>query len=120
MSDSSLNETLLDEKLTLLESARSWSPRVISKLETMIRTADDYDLFRINPIQFATDKNISENESIDLFLHATKLGLFEMDWHLICPSCGTVVENFSQLASVHAHLVCNMCAVDLQVSLDDF
>src|SRR5579859_3552910 len=65
---SPINESLLDKKLSALEAARSWSPRVISRLETVIRTSDDYDLFRINPIQYATDKGLSEKESIDLFL----------------------------------------------------
>ena len=120
MSDQSLNEKLLDEKLIYLESARAWSPRVISRLETLIRTADDYDLFRINPIRYAADRSMSEQEAIDLFLYATKGGLFEMDWHLICPSCGTVVESFSQLAHVHSHLACDMCGVQVQLSLDDY
>src|SRR5574341_595041 len=92
-----LNETLLDDLLGKLESAHSWSPRVISKFETIIRTAEDYALFRINPIQYATEKNIAENEVIDLFLHSAKLGLFEMEWHLVCPTCGNVVESLRNM-----------------------
>jgi class 3 adenylate cyclase len=115
-----INEALLDQKLAELEQARQWSPRVISKLETMIRTADDYDLFRINPLKYAADKTLSENEAIDLFLYGAKVGLFEMDWHLICPSCGTVVESFAELDRLHPHVVCNACGADVQVSLDDY
>jgi len=37
-----INESLLDEHLGKLESARTWSPRVISKLENFIRSAKDY------------------------------------------------------------------------------
>lgn len=51
-----INESLLDEHLGKLESARAWSPRVISKLENFIRTAEDYDLFRVNPIQYTIKK----------------------------------------------------------------
>jgi len=72
-----LNEPLLDERLAQLEEARSWSSRVISKLETTIRTADDYALFRVNPVQYAKDKGMAENEAIDLFLYGTKVGRFE-------------------------------------------
>lgn len=60
------NEILLDELLGKLESLRSWLPRVISKLETLIRSGDDYALFRVNPIQFATEKGIAEAEGVDL------------------------------------------------------
>ena len=68
LSMSVLNEILLDEQLAQLERSRNWSPRIISKLEAFIRTADDYALFRVDPLQYAAEKGISENESIDLFL----------------------------------------------------
>jgi hypothetical protein len=48
-----VNEQLLDERLAALEEARAWSPRLISKLESHIRTADDLALFRINAFSFA-------------------------------------------------------------------
>ncbi|MFN8371875.1 MAG: DUF5939 domain-containing protein [Anaerolineae bacterium] len=120
MSSSEINERLFDEKLTQLESVRSWSPRVISRLETTIRTADDYDLFRINPLRYAADRNMAENEAIDLFLYGTKFGLFEMEWHLICPSCGHVVESFSELAHLHTHYVCASCTAEYTAALDDY
>ena len=83
-----VSESLLDQRLGTLEAARTWSPRVISKLEGHIRSSDDAGLFRINPVKFAVDKHIGEAEAIDLFLHGTAHGLFEMDWLLICPRCG--------------------------------
>jgi class 3 adenylate cyclase len=120
MSATTINETILDEKLSQLERVRNWSPRVISKLETMIRTADDYSLFRINPIQFAAEKGISENEGIDLFLYGTKGGLFEMEWFLVCSSCGQVVESFRELTRLHSHFICNFCSAQNEAHLDDF
>ena len=78
MSSIEINEELLDQKLAHLEEARSWSSRVISKLETMIRTADDYTLFRVNPLQYAKEKLMAETEAVELFLYASKAGLFEM------------------------------------------
>lgn len=115
-----LNEELLDQKLAQLEEARSWSSRVISKLETMIRTADDYSLFRVNPLQYAKDKGMAEAEAVELFLRASKVGLFEMEWHLVCASCCTIVSSFRALAQVHAHFVCSVCAAVNTASLDDF
>jgi len=115
-----LNEQLLDEKLTKLEESRQWGSRVISKLETLIRTADDYDLFRVNPLQYAKDKNMAEAEAIDLFLYATKSGLFEMNWQLVCPLCACVVESLKDLGNLHSHMVCNMCSLTGTVDLDDY
>ena len=115
-----INESLLDKFLGELEGARTWSPRVISKLENFIRTADDYDLFRVNPIQYATEKNMAESEAIDLFLHSAKLGLFEMEWHLICPGCGHVVESLRNMHKLHSAYICNQCALEANVTLDDY
>jgi class 3 adenylate cyclase len=115
-----LDEKLLDEKLASLETARSWSPRVISKLETHIRSADEEALFRINPFSFAAEKNISENEALDLFLHAAALGLFEMDWLLVCPACSCVVDNFRNLKGVNQNYHCHMCQMDYESRLDEF
>ena len=115
-----INESLLDEALGKLESARTWSPRVISKLENFIRTTEDYDLFRVNPIQYATEKSMAESEAIDLFLHSAKLGLFEMEWHLVCPGCGHVVESLRNMHKLHSVFTCNQCAFEANVSLDDY
>ena len=59
----------------MLEAAKSWSPRVVSRLEMLLRSGTDEELYRINPIQFATEKSIAEAEAIDLFLRACVDGL---------------------------------------------
>jgi class 3 adenylate cyclase len=115
-----VNEQALDERLALLEKARNWGPRLISKLESHIRTADDRALYRINPFTFAKEKNVAETEVIDLFLHATALGLFSMDWNLFCPKCCCVVDSFRSLRGVHNHYHCAFCATDYEVALDEY
>jgi hypothetical protein len=83
MKESSLvNESLLRQRLTELGSIASLTPHILSGLEHFIRTAGDYDLFRVNPFQYATANGLSEGEGIELFVHASKVGLFEMQWLL--------------------------------------
>jgi class 3 adenylate cyclase len=115
-----INESLLDTALARLEQVRAWSPRVISKLESFIRTADDAALFRVNPVQYAVKKSLEESEAIDLFLHSAKLGLFEMEWHMVCACCGHVFQNLRGMGDLHAHFVCNICRMDNTITLDDF
>lgn len=115
-----VNEPLLDERLAALEQARAWSPRLISRLENHIRSADDLALFRINAFSFARERHLAENEIIDLFLHATALGLFSMDWSLICPQCCCVVESFRSLKSLHNHYHCPFCQVGYDAALDEY
>ena len=115
-----IDEKKLEERLVALEAAKSWSPRVVSRLETLLRSGADEALYRINPIQFATEKSIAEAEAIDLFLHACVAGLFDMDWQLVCPMCSDFVESFRSLRKLHTHFHCHLCQSDYDAALDDY
>jgi len=115
-----LNAQQLDAKLELLEQERTWSPRLISKLEAFISSAPDVDLLRVNPIHYAQERGLKEAEVLDLFLFATKIGLFEMDWHLVCPHCGFIVDSLPRMNQIHAHHVCPTCGSERDYDLDDY
>lgn len=115
-----IQERLLESKMTEIERARSWSPRVISKFETLIRSGDDLSLYRVNPLAFARDRAIAEPESIDLFLYAARSGLFEMSWDVVCPQSGMVLDSFGALRTLKTHYVCGLCDVTGETDLDDF
>jgi class 3 adenylate cyclase len=115
-----VDERMLDERLARLEAARPWSPRVVSRLEALIRTDDDAALFRVNPFAFASQWDLGESEAIDLFLHATAAGLFEMDWLLICPRCACAVESFARLRAVLRRFRCPECHNEYEAAMDDF
>ncbi|MGC1559240.1 MAG: DUF5939 domain-containing protein, partial [Bradyrhizobium sp.] len=115
-----IDEKKLEERLVALEAAKSWSPRVVSRLEMLLRSGPDEALYRINPIQFAIEKSIAEAEGIDLFLHACVAGLFDMDWLLVCPMCSDVVESFRSLRKLHTHFHCHLCKSDYEAALDDY
>jgi len=115
-----VDERMLDERLARLEAARPWSPRIVSRLEALIRTDDDAALFRINPFTFASQWGLNEGEAIDLFLHATALGLFEMDLLLICPRCACAVESFARLRAVLRRFRCPECHNEYEAAMDDF
>jgi class 3 adenylate cyclase len=116
----SIDERLLESKMTEIERVRTWSPRVISKFETLIRSGDEVTLFRANPLAFARDRAVAEPESIDLFLHAARLGLLDMHWDILCPQSGLVLESFGKLQALKSHFVCGLCDIDGQTGLDDF
>ena len=117
---SPVNESLLSQRLGALGSARSWAPNVLPELERFIRTADDYDLFRVNPIQYGGAVDLSEADAIELFVHAAKVGLFEMDWLLICAYCPQVAGSFRELDQVHPRFQCAFCNAINDVALDDY
>ena len=115
-----VNESVLRERLSVLGSACSLEPRIISELESFVRTADDYDLFRVNPIHYANSSGLSESDAIELFIHAAKVGLFEMDWLLLCACCPQVAGSFRELDQVHPRFQCEFCNAINDVALDDY
>ena len=115
-----VDELLLERRMTEIEQARPWSPRVISKLETLIRSGDDHSLYRINPLAFARERAMAEPEAIDLFLHAARSGLFDMSWDVLCPQSGMVLDSFGALRTLKTHYVCGLCDVSGDTDLDDF
>lgn len=115
-----IDDAILEARLAKLESAKAWSPRVVSRLETLIRSAPDEAVFRVNPIRFAAERGIAETEAIELFLQATLARLVEMDWLLYCPLCSDVVANFRSLRAVHNHYHCHLCHADYEATLDDY
>jgi class 3 adenylate cyclase len=115
-----IDDDVLEPRLAALEAARSWSPRAVSRLEARIRGGDDTELFRVNPIAYAASAGLSEDEAIDLFLHAAKAGLFDMDWSVVCAGCGSSNRSARRLEQVDVHGTCDVCQITSSVDLDAF
>jgi class 3 adenylate cyclase len=113
-------DDLIARRLAELEAARSWSPGAVSGLEARIRGGDDTDLFRINAIAYAASAGLSEAEAIDLFLYATKAGLFDMDWSAVCAGCGSTNKSVRRLEQVDPHVACDVCQITSDADLDAF
>lgn len=110
----------LDNALAQLEGVRRWTPRIISKLEALINSDDPWAVYRVDPLRFAAERGIADNEAIDLFLHATNLGLFTMEWRLICPICSDTVSSCRSLGGVRSRCFCQLCQKSTEMHLDDY
>ena len=52
---------------------------------------------KINALAFATKNKLDEERTLLEFLHAARLGLFELWWNVLCPDCGGVLDAGSTL-----------------------
>ena len=96
-----------------------WSSASVDTMEELIQSGTDLALFRINPLRFGQTHGIDEADAIDLFLHASRSGLFRMEWNIVCNSCGNVYKSFRNLAKVDSHFHCNLCDMENESNLDD-
>jgi class 3 adenylate cyclase len=99
---------------------QSVDPAVAEAIEQLVDKGTDRDLARVNVLAFAASKGIDAERMITGFLHAAKIGLFDMSWNVLCPGCGTVLESSASLKSVHSEdYNCALCAAGYEPTLDE-
>jgi class 3 adenylate cyclase len=111
---------LLQSKLNELINISKLRPKIVTDLRRYIEDADDSALFRVNAIQYAKNNGLNESEVIDLFLYSAKLGIFQLEWNMVCPTCACIVDKLSTLNDVHANFICKFCGVDGKLDFDDY
>jgi class 3 adenylate cyclase len=89
-------------------------------IERLVADAPDRALGRINVLDFAANNGLDEERAIAAFLHAARLGLFELSWNVLCPGCGGVLDASATLKTVHRDLYsCALCAAGYEPTLDE-
>jgi hypothetical protein len=102
---------------TVLQSADTGAVAVI---ERMVRDAPDHALNKINALALAAKEGIDEERLIAAFLHATRLGLFEMSWNVICGSCAGVLDANTTLKTLdQPEYKCAFCSATYETTLDN-
>ena len=76
--------------------------------------------FASTPSSTAARKTFPKTQAIELFVHAAKVGLFEMDWLLICAYCPQIAGSFRELDQLHPRFHCAFCNAVNDVGLDDY
>ena len=99
---------------------QSTAPAAAKAIEACVRDGRDRDLCRINALDFAARRGLDEEQTVAAFLHAARLGLFEMTWNVLCPGCGGVLEsNISLKTMQREEYTCALCAAGYEPTLDE-
>jgi class 3 adenylate cyclase len=111
----------MTETNALFETLRnSADQNVVAAIESVVRDGTDRQLCRINVLKFAAKHKLGEEKTISGFLHAARLGLFELTWNVLCPGCGGVLDATQTLKSVHKEAYdCALCAAGYEPTLDE-
>jgi hypothetical protein len=89
-------------------------------IERMVQEAPDRALCRINVLEFAAQRDLDEERAVAAFLHAARLGIFELAWNVLCPGCGGVLDTSTTLKSVNKdEYACAWCAAGYAPTLDE-
>ena len=99
---------------------RSADENVVDMLERMVRHDPDHALNKMNALDLAAREGIDEERIIAALLNAVGLGIFEMTWNVMCPSCAGVLSANKSLKTLdRAQYSCAFCAAGYETTLDN-
>jgi class 3 adenylate cyclase len=83
----------------------------VTRLCDWIATGDELDLHRIQVRAQARSWGLDEDVVLRAFLHATRAGLLQLSWDVVCPHCRDA-EGTAHLGEVVASAACPACAIE--------
>src|SRR5260370_1421280 len=93
---------------------------VVDMLERMVRDAPDHALNRMNALDLAATADVGEERVIAGLLHAVGLGILEMTWSVMCPSCAGVLSANKSLKTLdRAQYTCAFCPPRYETTLNN-
>ncbi len=99
-----------------LKALNGMDPEIVDRFIDYILKAPDSALFRMRPFGLAEKLGVERSALLTVMLHATKLGLINMTWDIICPHCQGIRERADHLWSVNKRSSCEVCEIDFETS----
>lgn len=99
-------------------TGRELDEKTIDALEELIRNGPDADLVRIRPFELADERGLEPREMLRTLLYAVTVGLVELRWALVCPSCRTANDQVTSLADIGDSGHCQLCDLSYGIDLD--
>ena len=107
----------LDAAAAVLAEA-GLAPNVVEGLTTLVERGDELELARIRPYALADAWGIERRTMLEACLHATRAGMLEFRWNLVCPLCRGSAEMAPSLDGVDSRVHCDTCRIDFDVEFD--
>ncbi len=95
-------------------------PDVVDRLVNFVQQADDFALARIKPYQLADEWEVSRRSVLEACLRATRVGILDLQWDLLCPLCRGSQGGGGSLADLETSAHCDTCRIDFTVNFDRF
>ncbi|HEY5227752.1 MAG TPA: DUF5939 domain-containing protein, partial [Opitutaceae bacterium] len=84
---------------------------LVDRLCDFIATADDMSASKMRPYALADAWGDDRRATLDLFLHATRAGMLDFSWQVLCPNCRGSKAGKSDLSGIQAEEHCDSCNI---------
>ncbi|MNX76885.1 Adenylate and Guanylate cyclase catalytic domain protein [compost metagenome] len=91
--------------------ALGFDEMLVARLVFHVLSGPEEELDKMRPFALATAWRVHRREMLKLFLHATRLGLLELKWDLLCPACRGPRERVGTLSLLSSQAHCDACNI---------
>lgn len=89
-----------------------------ARLIELIERGEDLALAHIRPYALADAWGAPRQTTVETCLHATRAGLLDMQWEVLCPLCRGAKRTARSLGEVQSQMHCEVCHIDFSVNFD--
>ncbi len=93
---------------------------VAQRLADFLEHGDDFAVARIRPYKLADDWGEPRRLVLEVCLRATRVGLLDFQWDLLCPLCRGPQESGISLKDIKTDVHCATCQIDFTVNFDRY
>ncbi len=93
-------------------------PDLLARLVQVVEQADDLTLARLRPYALADHWGVARRSVLELCLLATRVGLLDLRWDLVCPHCRGAKQSSPTLAGIEPQGYCESCNIDFRINFD--
>ena len=104
------------ERLDAAQQALPSGPA--KRLVDLVERGDELTVSRLRPYALADAWGSGRRETLELCLEATRAGLLELQWELLCPLCRGAATTETELADAGGRRHCATCLIDFDVGFD--
>ena len=106
------------DALEALRPHTEHEPAIAARLAALVEHADDTTVARMRPYVLADAWQLPRDRVLGAMLAATRGGLLDLSWTLICPSCRGQQNGVPALARAGERVRCDACGVAYTAQFD--
>lgn len=91
---------------------------LIERMVQLIEAADDLTLNKLRPYSLAALWNVPRRPVLEMALLATRLGMLDFRWDLLCPLCRVAKDSVLTLADIGRGVHCDTCNIDYTANFE--
>lgn len=100
------------------ELATHFPADLVAKLVEVVTRGDDLTVHRIRPYVLAGSWHERRRTVLNLCLHATRAGILDLQWDVLCPLCRGAKQTADTLRGISQPVHCDACNIDFNANFE--